>query len=340
MKSNIRLATVGRFKYAMTLFSLFLLLSAYALFTHWPSILITTIHWQKEINAQLSTLLYDAQVNPINAGLTLIGLSFVYGLLHSLGPGHGKLIVSTYIATHPTKVKESLMLTLLSSLLQAVVAIALVTTLLGVFNSSMHAVNNSANFFITLSFYGVALLGFIIIAKNIRALWKLSPFYCVATFKINSIKKVSHRHQHLVAVKQELIQQEHCGCGHVHVVNAAMINQASSFKEYLMIIVSIGMRPCSGAIMVLLFAYMMNIYWLGIISAFAMAAGTVLTTSIIAMMTITGKKLITLYSNKQQPLVNKHSYLAPLIRLSGGIVLLLMASLLLSTQVVGRAIIF
>ncbi|MFN6887136.1 nickel transporter, partial [Proteus mirabilis] len=63
----------------------------------------------------------------------------LYGLLHAVGPGHGKVIISTYIATHPTKLKQSAWLSVLASLLQGTVAIVIITVILIILNlSSSH----------------------------------------------------------------------------------------------------------------------------------------------------------------------------------------------------------
>lgn len=88
---------------------------AYQLWSMWPSLVISSIQWQREVNSELADLLYEAKSNPWGAGSYLIGFSFIYGMLHSLGPGHGKVIVSTYLATHPTKAKASLVLTVVSA---------------------------------------------------------------------------------------------------------------------------------------------------------------------------------------------------------------------------------
>lgn len=58
--------------------------------------------------------------------------SLSYGVLHALGPGHGKVVIVTYLATHPVRLKSSLKLTFAASLVQGLVAIALVTLMLGV----------------------------------------------------------------------------------------------------------------------------------------------------------------------------------------------------------------
>ena len=122
-----------------------------------------------------------------------------------------------------------------------------------------------------------------------------------------------------------------CGCGHQHVADPEAINKASTFREYAGIIVTIGIRPCTGAIMVLLFANMVGLYWMGVLSAFAMAVGTALTTSLIAMMTLTGKHLVKRYlvasnKNSRESLKAAGHYL----QLFGGILLVLIGLLLMN----------
>jgi nickel/cobalt exporter len=162
-------------KYALFIVTALFLGGVFFIWQAWPLLIMSSMQWQKGINNELSNLLYEAQNHLVTAGSSLILLSFIYGILHSLGPGHGKLIVSTYVATHPTKIKISLMLTVLSALLQAVVAITLVSVLLTVFNSSMREVNGEANRLISWSFYLVIILGIFIVWRNARVL--LKTFY-------------------------------------------------------------------------------------------------------------------------------------------------------------------
>lgn len=57
----------------------------------WPQVLMQSAVWQRSLNLELSRLLQAVAENPAAAGLSLLGFSFVYGVLHALGPGHGKL---------------------------------------------------------------------------------------------------------------------------------------------------------------------------------------------------------------------------------------------------------
>lgn len=132
-----------------------------------------------------------------------------------------------------------------------------------------------------------------------------------------------------------------CGCGHQHVADAEAINKASTLREYAGIIVTIGVRPCTGAVMVLLFANMVGLYWMGVLSAFAMAVGTALTTSLIAMMTLTGKHLVKRYlaagnKNSNASLKAAGHYL----QLFGGILLVLIGLLLMNGQDSGMSPVF
>lgn len=55
-----------------------------------------------------------------------------------------------------------------------------------------------------------------------------------------------------------------------------------SLRKAAVIVLAVGIRPCSGAIFILIFALMQGLYWTGILSTFAMAFGTALTVSALA----------------------------------------------------------
>lgn len=336
MKNKIIVNTTTFNKTCLYFTSVIFLSVGYAIWQAWPALIMASMHWQKEINEQIIELLYSAQTQLLASGFSLISVAFIYGVLHSLGPGHGKLIVTTYLATHPTKVKISLILTVLSALLQAIVAIVVVSILLLLFNSTMREVNNEANHFISLSFYSVVILGSIVIWRNMKTLFK--EFYSRPfTIKITAIKPITNsiKHSH----------NNMCGCGHVHFAGAEDINKASSFKEYLAIIFSVGLRPCTGAIMVLLFSNTLGLYWLGIISALFMSVGTALTTSSIAIMTTIGTKLVQGYLNNGDKnnihfKSKRRKNINTLVKLTGGILLVLMGVILLKSQPVGMSAVF
>ncbi|QIA64972.1 hypothetical protein GT360_15520 [Vibrio astriarenae] len=324
-----------------------LAIGLYQLWQMWPTLVIEAGKWQRDVNAELADLLYDATENPLLAGSYLIGFSFIYGMLHSLGPGHGKVIVSTYLATHPTKVKASLYLTIISAICQALVAIALVSVLVWGFQATMQTVNDKATTFVSLSFMLVVVMGVMLCGKALKQIvqtlrkpkLKIKALSAVAVDGATKLNPAS---------PSLMLQQQHnhthsadCGCGHQHVADPQAINQASTLREYIGIIITIGIRPCTGAIMVLLFANIVGMYWMGVISALAMAGGTALTTSIIAIMTLTGKKIVNRYltagSNRSGQSVKLAGYYAQLV---GGVLLMLIGILLLGGNASGISPVF
>ncbi|NOH71891.1 nickel/cobalt transporter [Vibrio pectenicida] len=323
---------------------LMLMIGAYQVWLIWPSLVLAAIEWQREVNGQLADLLYSAQSEPLVSGSYLVGFSFLYGMLHSLGPGHGKVIVSTYLATHPAKVRASLMLTIISAICQALVAILLVSVLIWGFNASMRVVNEKAATFVALSFVLVVVLGLLICWKASKQIYRairapklkvkaLTPIAAQPAMSMSAPgsllmpQSVLHTTQH---------SHDKCGCGHQHVAGADAINEASTMREYVGIVASIGIRPCTGAIMALLFANMVGTYWLGMMSALAMAGGTALTTSIIAILTLTSKKIVKRYlaatsSDNTAPWQLAGYY----VQLFGGLLLIAIGLLLVSSQDTG-----
>ncbi|WED21494.1 nickel/cobalt transporter [Vibrio sp. JC009] len=280
----------------------------YLLWQSWPQILLHSMKWQKEINAELSELLYEIKEQSLIAGVYLAGLSFLYGVLHSVGPGHGKIIVTTFLATHPAKIKHGLILTCLSALMQALVAIGLVTFLLLIFGNSMRDVTSKADLFISASFLAMCALGGTII-------WRTS--------------KILYRHK-----KNARHAAPTCCRHHHHSVSAADINSASNWKSYAGIIISIGIRPCTGAIMVLMFSHITGIYWVGVVSAILMAVGTAITTSTIALLTVSGKKIVRRYLAAK---ARSHHLAGTALQFVGGTLLFTLGVILLSSRSVSVA---
>lgn len=246
----------------------------------WPQVLMQSAVWQRSLNLELSRLLQAVAENPAAAGLSLLGFSFVYGVLHALGPGHGKIVITTWLATHPAKLKSSIGLTLAASLLQGLVAIALVGAL------------------------GLLLCW--------RALKKLRLLLRRPTF---------------TAFTPHHVHNEHCGCGHQHLPAPEQLQAGDDWRARAAIVLSMGMRPCSGAIMVLLFSKVIGVFGWGMAAALAMAAGTSLTITALALLVHGFRQLAIRLSRHQAPALWKQVSWATLA-LAGGVILLAAAGVM------------
>ncbi|WP_419762988.1 nickel/cobalt transporter, partial [Cronobacter sakazakii] len=115
-----------------------------------------------------------------------------------------------------------------------------------------------------------------------------------------------------------------CGCGHQHVPSQAQLERGEDWRARLMVVLSMGMRPCSGALMVLLFSKVIGVFGWGVASALAMAAGTSLTISAIALFVHSFRHLAARLGGQKTPPLWRRTGGATLA-LAGGVVLVVAA---------------
>lgn len=141
----------------------------------------------------MSQLLQEVGNNSKQAGLTLVALSFAYGVLHALGPGHGKVVITTYLATNPSRLRSSVRLTLAASLLQGLVAIALVSGVLGVLQLSTRYLHQSSFWLEKASYLLVVVLGAILCWRALRKVLALRRRTPSTPLQISAIKPLNHK---------------------------------------------------------------------------------------------------------------------------------------------------
>lgn len=247
------------------------------------------------------------------AGLGLIGLAFVYGVLHAVGPGHGKAVISTYALSSGDRIWRILGISALSSLAQAVTAVALVYGVLFIAEQTTRQIGGAAK---GLEVFGnglVAVVGLYLLARAWR-LWKAAA-------------PASHGHDH--------VHDEHCGCGHEHLVQIAEPGETDR-KAALGIILSIGARPCGGAILILVLAYSLDLHLAGIGAAFAMAVGTGLVVAAVALAAWSGRNLGEWTGRKRGWNLKKAAALATG---AGGILLVALGGLLMTAPQAGISVV-
>lgn len=286
----------------------------------WPQVMMKSIVWQREVNQQMSGLLKAVAENPTKAGGSLLAFSFLYGVLHALGPGHGKIVIATWLATHPSRLKSSIGLTLASSLLQGGVAIALVVVVLSLLRLPARQLHISSFWLEKGSYALVGVLGLLLCW---RALKKLRTLLHKPQFRA-----FTPHHEHTA----------NCGCGHQHLPTQAQLQNGDDWRARLMVVLSMGMRPCSGAIMVLLFSKVMGVFGWGMLSALAMAAGTSLTISSLALLVHSFRQLAVKLSGNKTPVLWRQVGWTTLA-LAGGMILLVAAvTMWMSAVPVGRGL--
>ena len=213
---------------------------------------------------------------------TLAAISFAYGVLHAAGPGHGKAVVAAYMIANERALKRGLVISGLASLLQGFVAIAIVGVLALLLNATAQRMRDAAQWVEMASFAGIAAFGAFLAFRKGRAL--------LATLRPPVPSPASRFVCEAVDADESHVHGP--DCGHFHMPDPSTLGKPSfSWGDAALTVVTAGARPCSGAILVLVFSMAQGIFWAGMAATFAMALGTAITTGALATMAVLTKDL-------------------------------------------------
>ena len=317
----------------------FLLFLIFFLAYAFPRLFTQIADWQRLFNQLISDNLHHIQQHSAAAGVTLITASFLYGVIHALGPGHGKFIIASYLSTHESRLKQSIKLSVFSSLTQGIVAVVATSVVLIVLNLSSRYFKLSQLWLERGAFLLLAGLGLYWIYQGSRSRKKPST----TLFQINKLTPLSSSQS---AVKNHrTFSTEHapvCACGHQHLPNAQQLKKAEDWKSQLLVILSIGMRPCSGAIFVLFLSYMLDIYLWGVVATLAMSLGTGLMLALFAALVKYTRHLAIALGNWYGKGFTRYHSEALMKLVAGGIMLFFALALLYGTTLPmsGGAVLF
>jgi len=84
------------------------------------------IELQQQLNATISSNFREiGDENTLIPILTILSIAFIYGVVHALGPGHGKLLVSSYFLRNNRSYKEAFKMGYLISLIHTISALSI-----------------------------------------------------------------------------------------------------------------------------------------------------------------------------------------------------------------------
>ena len=249
----------------------------------------------------------------------LMGLSFLYGVLHAAGPGHGKAVLASYMVANERALRRGIVLSFAAALLQAGVAIAVVLVLSRVVHATAIGMRNTAAAIETLSYVGITLLGCWLVWRKgsaFRAEWAAQrtrrlPAVAapaglalagpaqrmdgIARYRFGAAAgidpPVRPQAGRASAFTCEAAHEHGPSCGHVHAPDPSTLGDGFSWQTALTTVVAAGARPCSGAILVMVFALSQGILLAGIASTLVMALGTALTTAALAATAVLAKSI-------------------------------------------------
>ncbi len=225
--------------------------------------------FHQELTGLLASL-KDGHRNEVMFGL--LGSSFAYGIFHAAGPGHGKAVLTTYLFSTGASIRRSLGLATAASFLQGLVALALVHGLVVLAGLLPRDSQAAAAWAERVSFALVALVGVYLFARAGERLYRR---LCGEQGQSSCGHAHGHEHRH-----------DHAACGHAHFPSPRSAERATDLKAAVGLVLSIGLRPCSGAVIVLIFAQAFGIAWAGVGAVVAMSVGTAVTVAVLALLAV------------------------------------------------------
>ena len=250
---------------------------------------------------------------------SLMGISFLYGIFHAAGPGHGKAVISSYLVANEETWRRGITLSFAAAVIQSLTAIAIVGVAAVLLGATAKLMSDTVNLIETVGYVLIVLLG-------ARLMWVKGRGFLLALHDL----KAERSRRAGDAMPGDCVHRP--GCGHDHGRSriavdgrgAAPMDQAplyrcqgdhrhdeldvlpwghahgpepqdlagpDGWRRGLPAVVAVGLRPCSGAIIVLVFALAQGLFWAGIASTFVMGLGTAITVGGVATLAIGAKGL-------------------------------------------------
>jgi nickel/cobalt exporter len=262
---------------------------------------------QAEFYRMLSGLIRAAKADG-SAAYTLLGISFLYGIFHAAGPGHGKAVISSYLVANDETWRRGIVLSFASAILQAFTAVAIVGIAAAMLGATAKAMGDTVRVIEIVSYA-------LIVAIGLRLLWVKGRAFLRLLRGENHMHHAHdhaqhrghghdrdhdhHHHQHAHGHDHHGHSHDHDhdhedeahAWGHAHAPEPRELTGRHWFRRGFAAIVAVGLRPCSGAIIVLVFALAQGLFWIGVASTFVMGIGTAITVAAIATLAVGARGL-------------------------------------------------
>ncbi|VVT05592.1 nickel/cobalt transporter [Rhizobium sp. EC-SD404] len=243
----------------------------------------------------------------------LIGLSFAYGVFHAAGPGHGKAVISAYMVANEVALRRGIFLSFASALLQGAMAVLVVGLTYLVLRGTAISMTDATRSLEIASFAVITSFGAWLLYRKLAPARRRPATLSAAAVSPAHAHHGHNHHDHHQHGHHHHDHGSHDGhhhghahshgddacsvCGHSHAPDPTLLaKERLSTREAWSAVLAVGLRPCSGALIVLTFALLNGLYLGGILSVFAMSIGTAITVSALACLAVGAKDVAIRYS--------------------------------------------
>ncbi|MCB1450458.1 MAG: nickel/cobalt transporter [Nitratireductor sp.] len=282
--------------------------------------------YQQEFYRSLTASLKAMRENGSNVWV-LVGLSFAYGIFHAAGPGHGKAVISSYMLANEIAARRGIVLAFASAFLQALTAIVLISVVILFLRGTGIRSDHLTGYLEIASYAGITLLGAWLLWRKLFGgghSHAAHEHHAGHAHAHHDHDHSDHGHDHHHHAKGEVCAD----CGHLHAPDPALLKGDFSLRQAWSAIIAVGLRPCSGAIIVLTFAFLNGLYSAGILSTLAMALGTGITVATLAALAVGAKDIAIRIGGVAESGASVHR----IIEIGGALVVFLLGLTMLSAS--------
>lgn len=239
---------------------------------------------QREVQNRMAGAVRAIRAGEAGAVLALLAVAFGYGFFHAAGPGHGKMLIGGFGMARRVPLARLVLIALISSLTQAAFAVALVYGLIAILGWTRERVEGlSETVLDPLGTAAILGIGLWLVWRGVRGVMRQASGEGQSS---QGHGHHAHHHDHRHHHGHDHDHGADCGCGHAHGPTLAEVEQAQDLRAVLALIAGVAVRPCSGALFLLILTWKMGIASAGILGTFAMGLGTATVTIAVAIMAV------------------------------------------------------
>lgn len=242
-------------------------------------------HWvvgaQREVQSSLAAAVRAIKTGQPGALALLLSVCFGYGVLHAVGPGHGKVLIGGYGMGRRVPFWSLSGLSLAASLAQSAVAVAFVYAGVAVLGWTRDAAQGVAEqVMVPVGTAAIGLVGLWLMLRGLRGIWRQQA-------QEQGHDHAHHHHDHHHSDHHHHHDHdEDCSCGHAHGPTIAEVERIAGWRDAVALVAGVALRPCTGALFLLILTWQVGIGLAGIAGTFAMGLGTAVVTVGVAAMAV------------------------------------------------------
>lgn len=203
----------------------------------------------KQSIAKIQSLFEDIkdEKNPLSY-MFLLFFAYIYGLVHALGPGHGKTLVASYFLANERSYSKALFVSVAIGIVHTFSAFLLTLVIYYVVNTFLAQFLNDTLYYTTkISAFIIISIALYLLMSKYKAYKQMQELSKIPSYKFSSTPHVAS-----------------CGCGSCKVDNKS---------TDMALIISAGIIPCPGTTTIFIFAISLGLYYAGFLSALVMSMG-------------------------------------------------------------------